>query len=163
MIRPAGEHPAGPGAARRAPRAAPGPGAPRHRAREVAFRVVYQSDLTGDAYAEAWAARGAEERLGADQRRLVEAVLGMLANRGPEVDEELRRAAEHWSLPRLAATDRSVLRAAAAELLACPGTPARVVLDEAIEIAKRFGSEGSGAFVNGVLDRIARRLRPGEF
>jgi N utilization substance protein B len=56
-----------------------------------------------------------------------------------------------------------VLRAAVAELLAHPGTPARVVLDEAIEIARRYGSVESGRFVNGVLDRIARRLRPGEF
>ena len=51
---------------------------------------------------------------------------------------------------------------AAAELLARPGTPARVVLDEAVEIARRYGSAESGGFVNGVLDRVARRLRPGE-
>jgi transcription antitermination protein NusB len=139
------------------------PGAPRHRAREVAFRVVYQSDLTRDPYREVWAARRGEERLGKDPLALVDAVVAMLVERGEEVDAELARAAEHWSLPRLAATDRSVLRAAVAELLGCPGTPARVVLDEAIEIAKRFGSEDSGRFVNGVLDRIARRLRPGEF
>ncbi|HVP14062.1 MAG TPA: transcription antitermination factor NusB, partial [Terriglobales bacterium] len=52
--------------------------------------------------------------------------------------------------------------AAVAELLARPGTPAPIVLDEAIEIARRYGSEESGAFVNGVLDQVARRLRPGE-
>jgi len=56
-----------------------------------------------------------------------------------------------------------VLRAAVAELIARPGTPARVVLDEAIEIAKRFGAADSGRFVNGVLDRAAKLLRPGEF
>jgi len=50
-----------------------------------------------------------------------------------------------------------------AELIGRPGTPARVVLDEAIEIARRYGSAESGRFVNGVLDRIARRLRPQEF
>jgi N utilization substance protein B len=141
-------------------RAAPGA---RRRAREVAFRVAYQSDLTRDGYARVWTVRAAEERLSQDQRRLVEDVVAVLERRGAEVDEELGRAAEHWALGRLAATDRSVLRAAVAELLAHPGTPARVVLDEAIEIARRYGSVESGRFVNGVLDRIARRLRPGEF
>ena len=134
----------------------------RHRAREVAFRIVYQSDLTSDAYAEVWAARREQEHLGDDPRELVDDVVRVLAQRVADVDEALRAAAQHWSLPRLAATDRSVLRAAVAELLARPGTPARVVLDEAIEIAKRYGSEESGRFVNGVLDRVARDLRPGE-
>jgi N utilization substance protein B len=78
------------------------------------------------------------------------------------VDRALAEGAEHWSLQRLAATDRAVLRLATAELMSRPGTPARVVLDEAIEIARRFGSAASGSFVNGVLDRVARQLRPGE-
>jgi N utilization substance protein B len=129
----------------------------------VAFRVAYQSDLTRDPYSRVWALRQDEERLGEDQRRLVEDVVAVLEQRGAEVDQELERAAEHWALGRLAATDRSVLRAAVAELIGRPGTPARVVLDEAIEIARRYGSEDSGRFVNGVLDRIARRLRPEEF
>jgi N utilization substance protein B len=135
----------------------------RRRAREVAFRVIYQADLSGDSYAESWSRREAEEHLSADSRGLVEDILGLLRARGAEVDTALRDAAEHWPLERLAATDRAVLRAAVAELMARPGTPVRVVLDEAIDIAKRFGSEESGRFVNGVLDHVARRLRPGEF
>jgi len=135
----------------------------RRRAREVAFRVAYQADLTRDGYARAWALRQAEERLGEDQRALVDDVVAVLEQRGAEVDQELERAAEHWALNRLAATDRSAMRAAVAELIGRPGTPARVVLDEAIEIARRYGSDESGRFVNGVLDRIARRLRPAEF
>jgi transcription antitermination protein NusB len=90
-------------------------------------------------------------------------VIQALGARGAEVDAILKGAAEHWSLERLAATDRAVLRAAVAELIARPGTPARVVIDEAIEVAKRFGAEESGRFVNGVLDRAARELRPAEF
>jgi N utilization substance protein B len=136
--------------------------AARHRARELLFRVVYQSDLTRDDVATAWMRAAAEERLSDDQRRLVADVIGVLERRAADVDAEIRLAAERWTVERLAATDRSVLRAAVAELLGRPGTPARVVLDEAIEIARRYGSEASGAFVNGVLDRIARRLRPGE-
>ena len=134
----------------------------RRRARELAFRVVFQSDLTRDRYAESWSALRQAEALSADQRQLVEDVVGLLESRGAEVDAALAGACAHWPLERLAATDRSVLRAAVAELMARSGTPARVVLDEAIEIARRFGSDDSGAFVNGVLDQVARRLRPGE-
>ena len=135
----------------------------RHRAREVAFRVVYQSDLTRDGYGRAWTLRAAEERLSGDQRGLVEDVVAVLERQSDTVDAAIRGAAEHWALERLAVTDRAVLRAAVAELIGRPGTPARVVLDEAIEIARRYGSEESGRFVNGVLDRIARQLRPAEF
>ena len=134
----------------------------RHRAREVCFRVLYQADLLGEGFGAAWTARAAEERLSDDQRELVGDVMRVLAARLDEVDARLKEAAEHWPIDRIAATDRAVLRAAIAELIARPGTPARVVLDEAIELAKRFGSEESGRFVNGVLDRIARTLRPAE-
>jgi N utilization substance protein B len=134
----------------------------RHRAREVAFRVIYQADLLGEGFGAAWASRGADERLSDDQRELVSDVMRVLASKLDDVDAQLRAAAEHWPLDRIAATDRSVLRGAIAELIARPGTPARVVLDEAIELAKRFGSEESGRFVNGVLDRIAHAMRPEE-
>jgi len=137
-------------------------GSARRRARETIFRIAYQVDLMGEPYARAWAAARDRRRFSEDQRALVEDVLGVLEQRAGEVDKVLARAAEHWEIGRLAATDRSVLRAAVGELLGRPGTPARVVLDEAIEIAKRYGSEESGRFVNGVLDRVARDLRPGE-
>ena len=140
------------------------PGA-RRRAREVAFRVAYQADIAGDAYPLAWhLQREQEERLSRYQLALIEDVVTALEARGSEIDGELETAmAGRWPLTRLAATDRAVLRVGVAELLARPGSPARVVLDEAIEIARTYGSEESGRFVNGVLDRAARRLRPAEF
>ena len=138
-------------------------GTMRRRARELAFRVIFQADVAGGTLSETWALRQEEERPGKDARALVGDVIAVLDSRREEVDEVLGRCAEHWTLERLAATDRAVLRAAIAELLARPGTPARVVLDEAIEVAKRFGAADSGRFVNGVLDRAAKLLRPGEF
>ena len=135
----------------------------RRRAREVAFRVAFQADVAGDAYPFAWSLRREEETLSADQVELIEDLVKTLEGQGAEIDERLRTAAEHWPLQRLAATDRAVLRVAIAELVARPGSPARVVLDEAIEIARRYGSAESGRFVNGVLDRAARELRPAEF
>ena len=135
----------------------------RRHARELAFRVIFQADVAGISFAEAWELRQAEERPSRDAAELVGDVIQALGARRAEVDAILQGAAEHWSLERLAATDRAVLRGAIAELIARPGTPARVVIDEAIEVAKRFGAEESGRFVNGVLDRAARQLRPGEF
>jgi N utilization substance protein B len=135
----------------------------RRHARELAFRVIFETDVAGGSLSEAWALRREEERPGRDAGELVSDVIATLEARRAEVDEILSRAAENWTLERIAATDRAVLRAAVAELLARPGTPARVVLDEAIEVAKRFGAEDSGRFVNGVLDRAAKQLRPGEF
>jgi transcription antitermination protein NusB len=134
----------------------------RRQARELAFKVAYQGALTGDGYAGTWTTVGAEASLSDDQRELVDDVVKLLEARVAEVDAALAAACAHWPLERLAATDRSVLRVAVAELLARPGTPARVVLDEAIDLARRYGSAESGGFVNGVLDQVARRLRPGE-
>jgi N utilization substance protein B len=135
----------------------------RRRARETLFRVAYQADVAREGYAEAWRTRRDVERLSEDQMQLVADVVTVLEGQGEEVDRRLTEAAEHWPLERMAATDRSVLRAAIAELMGRPGTPARVVINEAIEIARPYGSENSAAFVNGVLDRVARALRPGEF
>ena len=137
--------------------------AARRRARELAFRVLYQSDMMGDPVTDAWSrALAEEEDLGDDPRSLVEDIVAMVAKQGAEIDALLVEAAENWQLDRLAATDRAVLRSAIAELLARPGMPVRVVLDEAITLAKKFGSEESGRFVNGVLDRVAHKLRPAE-
>ena len=138
------------------------PGATRRHAREVAFRLAYQADVMAEGFDADWSARCAEEQLAPDQSELVRDVLGVLNRRSAEVDELIRTAARNWEMDRLAATDRSVLRIATAELIGRPGTPARVILDEAIEIARRFGSEESARFVNGVLDHVARLLRPGE-
>ena len=137
----------------------------RRRAREVAFRVAYQADMAGDAYPFAWSLRREQEdNLSSDQVELIDDVVRALETRGADIDAELQSATEgRWPLSRLAATDRAVLRIAVAELMARPGSPARVVLDEAIEIARTYGSSESGRFVNGVLDRAARRLRTAEF
>ena len=116
----------------------------------------------GEPYAQAWATAREEARLDDDQAQLVDDVVKTLEGRAADVDHALAEAAERWEISRLAATDRAVLRAAVGELIGRPGTPARVILNEAIEIAKRFGSEESGRFVNGVLDRVARTVRPGE-
>jgi len=90
---------------------------------------------------------------------LVEFARGLLAGvrrHRPELDQRLAETAANWSLARMAATDRNALRLGAYELLFAE-TPPRVAINEAIELAKRFGTEESGHFVNGILDRLLRQ------
>ena len=75
--------------------------------------------------------------------------------RREEIDGLLRRISEHWSVSRMSPVDRNLIRSAIYELL-YQETPSKVVINEAIEIAKRYGTEESGAFVNGILDRVAK-------
>ncbi len=81
-----------------------------------------------------------------------ELVAGVRRNR-QALDERLAQTAEHWSVQRMAATDRNILRLGAYEMLYAD-TPGRVAIDEAVELAKRYGTTQSGAFVNGILDRL---------
>jgi len=83
-------------------------------------------------------------------KRLVEGV----AEHCEELDALISRFAEHWRVERMAVIDRNLLRLAAFELLYLPQTPPKAVINEAVELAKRYGSEDSGAFINGILDRI---------
>ena len=76
------------------------------------------------------------------------------------IDEGLAQAAENWRLPRMAGVDRNTLRLGAYELLFTPDTPAGVAIDEAIELARRYGSAESAGFVNGVLDRLRQNGLP---
>ena len=77
------------------------------------------------------------------------------AERGPEIDELIAASSKNWRIDRMSRVDRNILRLGACELVAFPDVPVKVVINEAVELAKRFGTAESSAFVNGVLDRIA--------
>ena len=129
----------------------------RRRARELALQLLYQSELT-DAEPEEMQAEFEEWRsAGASVREFADKLLrGTLARRD-EIDQELGRQTTHWRLERLAAVDRNILRLAMYELIFETETPHAVVIDEAIEIAKKYGTKDSGRFVNGVLDGFVKR------
>lgn len=91
-------------------------------------------------------------------REYAERIVEGVANDLEAVDAAIRTASTNWRLERMARVDRNVLRLGAWELLKRDEVPRAVILDEAVELAKRFGSEDSGSFVNGVLDRIAENL-----
>ena len=136
----------------------------RRQARELAFRAAYQADVTGDPVERCLQEilEDLEEDADHDAREFAGALVSTLALHQPEIDAVVSRIAKNWSLARMAATDRSVIRLAAAELLYHVEVPVRVTLDEAIEIAKKYGMETSGAFVNGILDRLAHDVRSTE-
>jgi N utilization substance protein B len=131
----------------------------RREARELALQALYQLDMTPDSdpgkgLGLFWADCGAREEAERFARELVE---GVTASR-ERIDALIAERTEHWRLPRLSRVDLCLLRLATFELLARPEIPASVTINEAIEIARRFGSEESAAFVNGVLDGIATVL-----
>lgn len=126
----------------------------RSRAREVALQLLFQYDFNPDV------ARKVQEAFVRD--RLKDATLeqfcfqvydGAVAARA-QIDERLTQLAENWRLVRMAAVDRNVLRLGTYELLFTPETPPAAVMNEAIELARRFGSKDSPAFVNGLLDKV---------
>ncbi|MBM3320111.1 MAG: transcription antitermination factor NusB [Candidatus Eisenbacteria bacterium] len=132
----------------------------RRRGRELALKILYRLDVTGEGWEEV------RDRLEEYEKpetvrlfgmRLIEAVL----LHREAIDRILGEAAVNWDVRRMAHIDRNILRVALAEYLVLGETPAPVVIDEAIEIAARYSTDDSGAFVNGILDRIVRALSPG--
>jgi len=129
--------------------------------------MLYQSDLGGSALPQIFASFDLAEYLGGDlarQRRRVEdafdyaqvLVRGTVDHR-EEIDAMIRGQADNWRLERMPAVDRNILRLAIYEMLYEQDTPKLVVVDEAIELAKKFGSEQSGRFVNGLLDGLLKQ------
>ncbi|NWF92052.1 MAG: transcription antitermination factor NusB [Syntrophaceae bacterium] len=128
--------------------------AKRRKSRESALQVLYELDITRRDPIGALAQfqdhfAGGSER---DDFR-EQLVLGVLEHR-EEIDRLIERYSENWRLDRMNIIDRGILRMAIYELLYCPEIPPKVTLNEAVELGKRFGSEDSAGFINGILDRI---------
>ncbi len=137
------------------------PATRRSRMREAVFKAIFQMDFTGDdpegaveEFMEDWF----DEKLRSDARRYVRGIKENL-NR---IDEIISSKLENWRFDRLSSVDRNVLRLGTYELLYEMDVPIEVTLDEMIELAKKYGTENSGKFVNGVLDGIAKEYAPQE-
>lgn len=121
--------------------------------------MLFQSDM-GKQDAEQvrrtfWAEHGATS---AEVRGFADDLFRVATDRVSEIDVLIEKHAEHWRMERMAAVDRNLLRAAVAELLGYPETPRAVVINEALEIARKFSSPESVHFVNGVLDSVGKEL-----
>jgi transcription antitermination protein NusB len=131
----------------------------RTSAREAALQMLFAVEAGGTeverAIADFWAEFPAED---AEGRSYADALVRGVLRDIEQADAQIKKASQNWRLERMTRVDRNVLRLGAWELLERADVPRAVILDEAVEIAKRFGTEESGAFVNGVLDRIAENL-----
>jgi len=130
----------------------------RRKGRELALQALYQQEITGELSDRAlrlfWENFEGSEPVKEFALTLVRGV----ADRREEIDAVIGKVTQNWRLERLSKVDLNVLRLATYELLGTPEVPASVVINEAIEIARRFGSQESSMFVNGVLDQVAAQL-----
>ena len=131
----------------------------RREGREAAIQFLYQRDLGGGAgisdLQEFYAFRG----LSPSARRFCEGLVSGLLDHTSDIDVALREHTQNYELERLSAVDRNILRLAIHEMLFCDDIPPVVSINEAIDIAKKYGTEESGRFVNGVLDKIKATLK----
>ncbi|MCA8959823.1 MAG: transcription antitermination factor NusB [Planctomycetes bacterium] len=130
----------------------------RRDARELALKCLHQWDQRPDDGRELAAMTITDLAADADEAAYCRLLLEAFWANASSIDEMIQAAAENWRLERMAVVDRAVLRLAVTELLHVHEVPARVTLDEAIELAKLYSTEKSGAFVNGILDRILTEL-----
>lgn len=133
----------------------------RRKARELALQLLYQMDVQGEEHPEAhlddfWLRHPVDP----EAREFAESLVRGTKRHEAEIDELISRYAENWELERMAVVDRNILRMSVYELLWSPEVPPKVAINEAIEIAKKFGTKESSRFINGILDRVHKELRP---
>jgi len=128
----------------------------RHRARVAALQALYEADSSHHEPLKALKRIVARERLSQDAADFAEDLISGVLAQQDEIDRVIAQAAPAWPVEQLAAVDRNILRLALREMLGDNGTPVRVVINEAVELAKSFGSASSARFVNGVLGSIER-------
>jgi N utilization substance protein B len=131
----------------------------RRKSRELVLQMLFQADMGKQPAEEVrrtfWKERGA---VADEERGFAEDLFRVATDRGAEIDRLIEGHAEHWRMDRMAAVDRNLLRAAVAELLGFPATPRAVVINESLEIARKFSTPESVQFINGVLDSVGREL-----
>lgn len=131
----------------------------RRKAREYALQILFQLDIRKDkpsatALKRFWSEYDADDEIKAFTEEIVKGTYKNLV----KINAQIHACAKNWSLDRMAAVDRNVLRMAVYEILYRIDIPSSVTINEAIEIAKKFGTDDSGSFVNGILDSVARTV-----
>jgi N utilization substance protein B len=130
----------------------------RRKARELALQMLFQWDLGRHSPEHVISSFLEAQKVDADVAYFARALFEGTVAEVEVLDRRVRQHAEHWRLERMAAVDRNLLRLALYELLHCPDTPPAVVINEALEIARRYSGKDSVEFVNGVLDAIRKAL-----
>ena len=132
----------------------------RTRSRELALQFLYQVDLLGSEILDEARQFLREEEPDKGAREFGLHLIRGTLEHAREIDDVIREVAQNWDIERMAVIDRNVLRMATYELLFCHDIPPKVSINEAIELGKRFSTQNSGGFINGILDKIKDRPRP---
>jgi transcription antitermination protein NusB len=133
----------------------------RRTGRETALRILYQWDLNREELGEVLRAHWEADPPADEAREFAERLAREVVSNKDRIDGLISKHAKNWRLERMETVDRNVLRLAVAEMLMQDGTPASVIINEAIEIARRYSVAGSGEFVNGLLDSIRIEIASG--
>jgi len=127
----------------------------RRQARETALQALYKIDISAGASGEE--AHELEELApGSEARRYCETLVQGVTLRIGALDAEIEKHSENWTISRMSVVDRNILRIAVYELLYSGDVPYKVIIDEAVELAKKYGTDESGPFINGIIDRIRK-------
>ena len=130
----------------------------RRLARECALKILFQIELSNTSLDDALRTFWIQEEYDASvQEFAVRLVTGVVGEK-EQIDQDILASSHHWKIDRMAPVDKNILRLAVYELKRFSDVPAKVTLNEAIEIAKKYGTEESGSFINGILDKIAKDL-----
>lgn len=132
----------------------------RTKARECALQVLYQIDITKDSADNLLAMFWEDKDIEIEVRDFATALVKGAVENMQKIDEAITKYASNWKLKRMAVIDRNVLRLATYELLYCEEIPPKVSINEAVDLAKKYGDLDSGKFVNGILDRINKEEAP---
>ena len=132
------------------------PGGLRRKSRQAALALLYQSDMGVPDFAAHLEHYFSQNRLPAKAKDYAEQIVHGVIENLQELDEAITKVSAHWRLDRMNVIDRNILRLAAYEILFKADIPRKVSINEAIEIAKAFGTEDSGSFINGILDRFQK-------
>jgi N utilization substance protein B len=131
----------------------------RRKSREMALQMLFQADLGKQSVDQVQRTFWAEHTgTSTEVRGFAEDLFRVASDRSAEIDKLIEQHAQHWRMDRMAAVDRNLLRAGVAEFLGYPDTPRAVIINEALEIARKFSSPESVQFVNGVLDSVAKDM-----
>jgi len=131
----------------------------RSRSRECALQILYQVDITSDEPTDSIKNYWLENEESFEIKAFAESLVLGTYSKKTEIDKLINKYAENWSLLRMAVVDRNIMRMSIYELLYSPDTPPKVCINEAVELAKKFGDAESGKFVNGILDRIHKETK----
>jgi len=127
----------------------------RRRARAVVLQVLYESDLAGHSVEAALAHILAESGLAGEDADFARRLVGGVIQNKEQIDQHIRKFAPAWPLEQISIVDRNILRLAIFEILLDNNVPVKVAINEAVELAKKFGSDSSSRFVNGVLGSVS--------